>query len=104
MSTRVCGCDDEVGWVSEECRKLGWCRTLQDALFGEPDPSQAVRASELQAADLRETVEAVEQEQACEACGRIWRHQRATGHGERTQRYGAEWWHRSCRRKTGEPG
>lgn len=100
MSARVCGCDDEISWVSEECRALGYCRTAGEAMFGVVLPGEAVRASELQAADLREAVEEEQRARACEGCGRIWLHTLADGHGQQTQRQrDGYWWHISCYRR-----
>ncbi len=68
-----------------------------EEMFGAPVPGEAVRASELESADRREAAEAEQRLEACEGCGRIWRHSLSSGHGSKTRiQADGLYWHDSC--------
>jgi hypothetical protein len=70
-----------------------------EEMFGAAVPGEAVESTFGRAADRREAEAAERSAQYCAGCGRLWRHDLGSGHGERTQRYDGAWWHRSCRAK-----
>ncbi len=110
MSARPCGCDAAAGWTAKACKDAGYCLSdlthvfggktaEQEAaeLFGDVAPGSPVRASELEAADKREADERTQRAGACAACGRIWLHSLASGHGDKARRQAdGQFWHNSC--------
>jgi hypothetical protein len=69
-----------------------------EAMFGPPNPpGSSVRPTFVEHADKREADERAQRKEACEGCGRIWRHSLSSGHGWRTVRKpDGRWWHTSC--------